>query len=299
MPFKLRITFSGLCLFVPGKDDSAGWMHVLMPATGKRVHKHVAQLGYDQAYEVDATGDPVGMPKYVPIEGSALGGPSGTKPGANLPAPEGLVDLSDLTGAKVEPRLVEGPPDSGIVAARMSLGAGVGAGVPGGAYWNLDGREVRMPHRAVWILDVPGDNLTWSVAGTDGGLRSLRPIDGEIVLYVMHQPAHELPPTRLPLPDGPFSLPPRGYRNDHFEAYYDVLDQTPQSKRPIPVFERGPDAAPGPGGGSGASSGGGRTAPTASYAPRERGLWGPRSLAVGLQSVSTYTCVPSSGKLKP
>jgi hypothetical protein len=284
MSFELRITFSGLCMFVPGKDAEAGRMHVLMPATGAHDHgghaaageqpveQHVLRLAYDAVHEQTSPGAPTRKPVFVELAGSALSVPHDGRPSADPAVPPSVVDLFRVTEDKIDPALVRGAP-AGHVAARVSMGAGAVSDVAEGAVWELDGRDEEMSHAVQWVVpEVPGDSLTWDVAGAGGRFRTLHPVrQGSrqvLELYIFNIPPRELPAEVPPMSGAIPTLPP-GYPAWHFLAYYDLFDHP--KRRPVPRFKHGPRG-------------------------KASGL---QSLRVGLQGVTTYTCVPAQSGLKP
>src|SRR5215204_4982969 len=95
--FELRLTFSGLCMFVPAKDASA--MHVLMPGTGGSTGhpQHLMRLMFHPAHAT-GTGNPTTpqLPTQIDIAGQVI---ALAKAGAlNTARPAGIVNVSTICG---------------------------------------------------------------------------------------------------------------------------------------------------------------------------------------------------------
>src|SRR6202007_2361839 len=99
MAFTLRITFSGLCLFVPepANGGPTGRMHVLMPGMfGAHcgADRHVAALAADTGYLVEG-GPPTGITALAPVSGQQIVPVAGET--ANLALCSHIVDLREIT----------------------------------------------------------------------------------------------------------------------------------------------------------------------------------------------------------
>lgn len=230
MAYKLRITFSGLCLFVPEPvgETGTGRMHVLMPGMYCHHHnpadRHVAVLSYDAGSLVEG-GPVLGVPALAKITGLDLS--FGAGDAASLALCGEIVDLTTVTGRPVDADHL-GDDTRRKLAARVTLGAGAITRVAPGVCWEWTPGEFRpIAHRVEWeIEDVPGDSL--EIVGTPlaGGaaarsLGTLYPTDGLLSLEVFHETPQDLPPDPLPVDHQPPPMP--GDVPMHFSAYYGLF----------------------------------------------------------------------------
>lgn len=231
MAFTLRITFSGLCLFVPepaAGGGTTGRMHVLMPGMfGDHcgADRHVAALAYDTGYLLQG-GAPTGITAMAPLTGQQLTPVAGEA--ANLAMCDHIVDLRPVTGRPVDPDLL-GADTNKKLMARATLGAGGITRVAPGVCWEWNPGELRpIAHQVEWeIPDVEGDSLTLVSEPIGGGgerkaLGTLFPMNGRVNLIVYHETTQDLPPEPLPVSRQP--VPARGFTPHHFSAYYTLFD---------------------------------------------------------------------------
>lgn len=226
MAFTLRITFSGLCLFVPepAAGGTGGRMHVLMPGMFGHHHdadRHVAAVAYDTGHLVPG-GTPTGVTAMVAISGRQVTPVAGEA--ASLAMCGHIVNLREITGRPVDPDHL-GDDTSRKLTARVTLGAGRITRVSPGVCWEWRPGEYRpIANRVEWeIDDVDGEQLTLVSELIGGGgeqkaLGTLHPINGRVNLVVYHEPTQDLPPEPLPLHHQP--VPPRGFTPHHFSAFY-------------------------------------------------------------------------------
>jgi hypothetical protein len=233
MAFNLRITFSGLCLFVPqpagrGSNRGAtGRMHVLMPGMFGHEHamdRHVPILSYDAGYLVQG-GPTLGVPALAKLSGLALAPVAGEE--ASLALCGHIVDLKEITRKPVDPDHLGADTKKKLVA-RVTLGAGKLTRVSPGVCWEWRPGEFRpIAHRVEWeIPGIEGDRLELvgdilGGGGTPKALGTLFPVDGRINLEVLHDTAHELPPDPMPMHHSAPPMP--GDSPKHFSAYYGVF----------------------------------------------------------------------------
>lgn len=235
MAFTLRITFSGLCLFVPEPDGSgpAGRMHVLMPGMfddhcdGDR---HVAAVAFDTGHLLQ-DGTPTGVTAIASLAGRQLTPVAGAT--ASLALCGHIVDLGEMTQRSVDPDVLGADPQ-GKLSARVTLGAGQITAVAPGVCWEWHPDEVRpIAHRVRWeIPEVEGTHLALFSEPIGGGgepkpLGDLYPIDGGVNLVVYHDIPQELPPD--PVPAEAYPEPEQDFTPPHFAAYYALFgdDVTP------------------------------------------------------------------------
>lgn len=161
----LKIDFNCMCLFVTSRDS--GSVHVLMPNTSGHgaAHQHVVRLVYR---------DPTGILQLAPMEGWALTfGVEAPPAEEELDLAESvrrealIVNLSDLTGRRVDPDLVTGEvPDR--VISRVSIHGGQIDSVRAITRhkWTLRGRRYFMAHQVTFRIENVPDALNWSPLGT-------------------------------------------------------------------------------------------------------------------------------------
>jgi hypothetical protein len=249
MAFTLRITFSGLCLFVPepANGGAAGRMHVLMPSmSGEHgmADRHVAALAYDTGYLVEG-GTHTGITALAGLAGQQFTPVLGEA--ASLALCSHIVDLREITGRGVDPDHL-GADNQKKLMARATLGAGGITGVAPGVCWEWRPGEVRpIAHKVQWeIPDVEGDSLTLVSEPIGGGggqkaLGTLYPMNGRVNLVLYHETTQDLPPEPLPVESQP--VPARGFIPHHFAAYYSLFGGSVTTL--MPRFWGGPgDCAP-------------------------------------------------------
>ncbi|HEX6911332.1 MAG TPA: hypothetical protein VF142_13090 [Longimicrobium sp.] len=229
MAFTLRITFSGLCLFVPEPvGGGTGRMHVLMPGMFGHHHgpedRHVPVLVYDVGSLVP-DGPALGVPALAKLTGYTLSLGEGDTASTALCSQ--IVDLAQITGRPVDPDHLRDDTKRKLVA-RVTLGAGGITRVAPGVCWEMRPGEFRpIAHRVEWeIPDFPGDSLTLTAPSLDGGtapkvLGTLYPRDGRLNLEVLHETPQDLPPDPAPMDHARMPMP--GDPPKHFAAYYGLF----------------------------------------------------------------------------
>lgn len=236
MAFTLRITFSGLCLFVPEPvANGTGRMHVLMPGMFGHHHhspedRHVPVVVYDAGSLVQG-GAALGVPSLARITGYTLALGQGDT--ANLSLCSQIVDLSAITGLPVDPDHLGADAKNKLVT-RITLGAGGITRVSPGVCWEMQPGEFRpIANRVEWeIPDFPGDSLTLEAqllagGGTPRALGTLYPRDGRLSIDILHETPQELPPEPLGLEHRPTLVP--GDQPKHFSAFYSLFGE------PVPI----------------------------------------------------------------
>jgi len=258
MAFTLRITFSGLCLFVPEPVGGGprGRMHVLMPGMFEHLHdpadRHVPVIAYDTGYLVRG-GPLVGVSALAKLTGQTFVPLPGAE--ADLRLCSQIVDLRAVTGRSVDPDHLADDTQNKLVS-RVTLGAGRMTRVSPGVCWEWGPGEFRpIAHRAEWeIPDVPGDKLTLVSKPLGGGtpryVGELFPVNGAVHLDVLHETLQALPPDPLPLS---YQSPPMlGESPKHFAAYYSLFGGPVPTRMPrywgkladCPEFSGGCEAIP-------------------------------------------------------
>jgi len=231
MAFTLRMTFSGLCLFVPEPvgGGPAGRMHVLMPGMFGHEHhspadRHVPVLAYD-AGQLVAGGPLLGVTAVSSLTDQVVSFGSGD--GADLTLCQYVVDLTAVTNRGVDADHL-GADASHKLVSRVTLAAGGMTRVAPGMCWEWGPGEFRpIAHRVEWeIAGIEGDSLTIAADPLRGGgvgreLGTLYPVDGVVSVDVFHETTQDLPPEPLPLEGHPQPTP--GDVAPHFAAYYSLF----------------------------------------------------------------------------
>jgi hypothetical protein len=228
--FTLRITFSGLCLFVPEAmgGGTTGRMHVLMPGMFGDHHcgteRHVPALSYDAGALVQG-GPALGVPAVARLTEYALSFGGGDLASLNLCGH--IPDLKEITNQSVDPDHLADD-TRGKLVSRVSLRAGHITRVAQGVCWEWRPGEFRpIAHRVEWeIPDVDADRVTVIATPLHGGgaskaLGTLFPTDGLLSLTVFHDTVDNLPPDPLPAEHQPTLTP--GQEAPHFAAFYGVF----------------------------------------------------------------------------
>jgi hypothetical protein len=240
MPFQLRITISGLCLFVP---KTGGPLYALLPKTAGG-HKHEARLFYDLSHL--AAGSP--GPAYELAEHAILGHvlkfnpPSTETDDLTLPTPPVISLTKDLSGAKVDPSLLTGGVSNDM--ARLELLRGAHSGFGTLAAFDVSGddkkckttpKEKPGTRAVVWTIMVAADNLdlkqVWPTKPA-GVPDTLHPRDQVLDLLVAHAVPSELPPK----PTHP-KEPKECDHALHFHHFYALTDR-PNPPYHVPRWRR-------------------------------------------------------------
>ena len=229
MAFTLRITFSGLCLFVPEPvAGGTGRMHVLMPGMFDHHHdpedRHVPVVVYDVGY-TQASGALLGVPALAKLTGHTLALGQGDTAATSLCSQ--IVDLAEITGRPVDPDHL-GADTKNKLSARVTLGAGGITRVGPGVCWEMRPGEFRpIAHRVEWeIPDFPGDSVTLLAQPLDGGglpreMGTLYPRNGLLSIEVLHETPQDLPPEPRSMEHSPPPMP--GEPPKHFSAFYGLF----------------------------------------------------------------------------
>lgn len=233
MAFTLRITFSGLCLFVPERvSGGTGRMHVLMPGMFGHHHgpedRHIPVAVYDAGALVQG-GPSLGVPALARLTGYTLALGQGETASTSLC--NQIVDLAEITGRPVDPDHL-GADSQRKLVARVTLHAGAITRVAPGVCWEMRPGELRpIAHRVEWeIPDFPGDSLALVGQPLGGGgmardFGTLYPRNGLLSIEILHETPQELPPEPLPLEYHP--LPAPGEHPKHFSAFYSLFGEDP------------------------------------------------------------------------
>jgi hypothetical protein len=245
----LEIDFQCMCLFVPqpaSPEGELGSMHVLMPKTrgchgpATGVPEHLVRIIHDDFEN----------PKGVSMAGWTLelGGaaPGSATVSLDLPPrpedelPPEIVDLTQLTGLRVAPKLLTH--GAGGVNARVAFRRGHLQALEAEAVWTFGEQDVNMAHRMTWRLEgITEDQVRWTGPNgeTVGPVDILRLTpdagrgDGTIRLGIHHQPDHVLETPREPRLD-PMEV------TDHFRAFYELFDVKAPDDFPLPQIKFGP-----------------------------------------------------------
>lgn len=229
MSYKLVVSFTGMCLFVPAPNDDSGnpRMHVLLPQmddmTGMPAHE--AKLFWDLKYG-SAGGS--GLNQGVDLTGAVVDLTSlGSAPPDLLVWPE--IAAADIAySGKVHKDKTKKKVNE--VRTRVSMQSGAITCVQRGDVWTMPIKKgnaslpvkTRMGWWADWTID--GLNAPLPLAlidaatGATTSLDTLNPVSGMIQLYVYHVPTPQLPPNPV-LP----KRPARGTPAPHFPGFKKLL----------------------------------------------------------------------------
>lgn len=234
MAFDLKLTFTGMMLYVP----EATQLQVLLPKTAESiaapvvpangggctastacVEPHAARITFDSAYTrqgMQALDDAV---VHVSIRQKRL-----DLPATGSPYERGIPSVVAMAPSPVRPEVLAGTAN-GDLAARIHVSTGKASYADPGECWEYQGTVRRMSHQVEWtIRDMPGDHLDLPLTDlsglvTQGALPRLYPIDGTVELWVWHAPAFELPPDGI-APE----MPVDGDGGHHFSHLGMLLD---------------------------------------------------------------------------
>lgn len=247
MPVRLRVQFTGLCLFVP--DSKTGELHVLLPATGTHlgdehdhVDEHIVRLAYDRSHlKPNSTDYSGGEPVEHEFRGSALVVGAVPGNGATTSLPGGIYDLDRVVGERRVRQQDVGAKPSRCVAARVTLSGGHAIHCAPAKRWDMADHDKRvlMTWKVMWAIDLPGSDVL-----DDRNLRLLGlNQNGNTVLPPLHPTKGAVDVRVSNVPAEGFGSPP--YDQDyyerqaaHFRAYYPLVGT---ATGPTPTNPSGPD----------------------------------------------------------
>jgi hypothetical protein len=238
MAFTLRITISGLCLFVPTADR----LHVLMPATTGGT-KHAARLVYDIAYEAPGSS----APEYEFAAPSLLGSvltfdpPSSGQDVLTLPE-DPVISLTTQWQRKVFRSHLMGSVPSNRARIELLRGKAIDYGaralfdVTGGTEQQCRSSTVTKhgTRAVVWGVEATGVSLDLKAVwpGKPAEVPDhLYPRDDVLDITIAHAVPTELPPK----PTRP-TPPKRCEAARHFHAFYALTDR-PNPPHPVPRWQ--------------------------------------------------------------
>jgi hypothetical protein len=247
MPFTLRVTFTGLCLFT--LDRSPGRFHAVLINYGEEngggdaghaghAPRHFPRLVYDKAYETRGSAALARRLACPGLDGTELRiDDQGDAFRARIPRE--VADLDEVAGVGTLDRRYVGANPGPAVIARVTTNIGGFTRIGPSPRLTADrGRPDAWPrpmtNRLEWtIADIPGDELShWTLLGLNGAgaraLPTLYPIDGVIDVWIFNAMMTELPPAE-PAPAGR-----RGDPADHFDGYFPLF---PGTTPVIPVLD--------------------------------------------------------------
>jgi len=245
MSYKLVVSFTGMCLFVPAPNDDSGHprMHVLLPqmAAMTGMPSHVAKLLWDPKY---GSGAGAGLDQGVSLDDQVLDLTSlGSTPANLLVWPE-IAPADIAYGGKVHKDKTK--KQANEVRARVSMQSGQITCVQRGDVWTMPITKgnanlpvkLRLAWWAEWTIDgLSGPlslQLTNAKTNATTSLGPFQDVNGVIQLYVYHVPAAQLPPTPV-LP----KQPAQGTPAPHFPGFKTLL--TTPADNFTPTYE-GPTA---------------------------------------------------------
>jgi hypothetical protein len=244
MSFELKITFTGLFLFVP--EPGSQRMHVLLPKSPHGPMQHIPCLYYDQGYK---TGGPLGTDPLAQIALDDHVLDLSGYAGVIDPKLPNLVNLNDITNDRIAPDRIDKDIDDRLTS-RIELAAG-SAYTEATGRWDLVQPTILSPPaspvaRMAWWME-------WTIPDTMIGASqldlmftelhkaptqkpvTLHPKNGYIELHARHLMAGEpIPTAGNTKPTG--LLPPPGFTADHFRSYYKVYLNPLAGRDTVPAW---------------------------------------------------------------
>lgn len=234
MAFDLKITFTGMMLYVP----SGSKLDVLIPKTAETipapvltpeggcsggnddcVEPHAARITFDTAYTRPGATGLDDVLAHASLRQKRL-----TVPAVGSAYVKGIPSEVALASSPVRQDVLDGQAD-GELAARVELSSGRATWADPGECWELQGTIRRMSHQVEWVISgVPGDYIDLPLTDLSGmayqgTLPRLYPVAGVVDLWVWHAPAYEIPPDAI-LP----AVPANGAMGHHFAHLGRLLD---------------------------------------------------------------------------
>jgi hypothetical protein len=243
MAFKLHITITGMCLFVP--EPKRARVHVLLLApdlcassmpveeqcsVAQSSARHYPRLFYAHKYEAGSKATDFRCisldDKVLDLTAFGSKGNAGSIPGA-------VLDLTPSSGGVDQKFVGIDPPD--VVAAHVILPLASSTDYCDSGTWQLGEWSGMVPFEVTWDVNATENALDWTLAGlrkTDGGLLlpSLTPQNdaagvSTIELRIKNVMRGDLMPGNPQHPNAPVD----GKPIPHFSAYYCVVGGEPQS----------------------------------------------------------------------
>lgn len=248
MGFHLRITFTGLCLFVPSRDGST--LHVVLPdpvaASGMK-DKHFASIFYDSGY--DSGHALTNSFTRIPLEKVNVASPAGRPTTATPPVSSRVFDsalVADVTAATlaVSPPKPGDSPGKGRVnpavlsathpwvASTFTIPGGRLLGYAASGPWGFPTAADRtfLAWHVDWVVDniVTSPKLQLQIVDTGGSVtvREFVPIHNVVELRVKNVPLAES------MGEDPPYDPSAAAGVHHFVAFYAMLNGV--SGGPVP-----------------------------------------------------------------
>ncbi|HET7233922.1 MAG TPA: hypothetical protein VFJ16_28180 [Longimicrobium sp.] len=238
MPFDLKLTFTGMMLYVP----EATRLQVLMPKTAETmaapvisstgeecgasttdtsvcVEPHAARVTFDTAYVREGAQALDDVLAHVSLRQKRL-----EIPAVGGSYTRGIPSVVTVTSSPVRSDVLDGTADE-VLMARLVVSTGGATYADPGECWEYQGDVRRMSHQVEWTIpDIDDDHLDLSMTdlagmAAQGSFPRLYPIDGKVELWVWHAPAYELPPDAI-TPEEPVS----GDQAHHFAHLALLLD---------------------------------------------------------------------------
>lgn len=212
---KLEIQFAGMCLFA--RKEGIQRLDVLLPFT----EDHLARLFVPAAYHA------AGVRKEEFLNGAVINLSAHKSPVYDgSPLHEDIVDLTSLTGGRVESDLLFGEPSGDPLLARVTLGGGRLESLAPGIRWEFgSGARRRMATSCVWILDGVSTPLQLPLPHDPGF--EVQAHEGRIRIHIFNAPGDEKPDTSDVAP-----TPDPGTTVNHFGHFYTLLTEV--GTTPVP-----------------------------------------------------------------
>lgn len=238
MPFKLRVTFTGMCLFVP--EPAKNCLHVLLlapdepPMVGRtasmKMERHFPRLFYNAAHDQPGTTDLSTDYRCISLEDKELDLTSVPGLRSSLTPPASVADLTPFVSELEQTWIqADAPPK---IAGHVILPATSASAPPAcvSGPWSLGGDVQMDAYRVAWDLDsiaLDQYQLEWELAGLRGTgdeplvpLHELQmPFGPGIELRVKNVVRSESTYGNPPIPPAPIAHTAA----PHFAAYYDLF----------------------------------------------------------------------------
>jgi hypothetical protein len=227
MSFELRITITGLSLFVARPADNPPTMHVFLPECRPRHPQHFPRAWYDGAHQNPPAQPPAGqvrLPKDLAavVDFSTLPVVGGSV--EHLPA--SVPCISCTTGQSFNVTSMSN------VASHLKLPPGSPTIVLATSVWNWHGKAQHLAGAVVWSITVNAIQLP-----AIPPLPALNPINGVIDLFVSNatQAESTFPPPGI----AGIAKPALNSPMAHFDCYYDLYNPpyTGATPPPAPLYQ--------------------------------------------------------------
>jgi hypothetical protein len=219
MSFDLRVTITGMCLFVPDERTGSGPMRLLLPDMSDHLN-HDARLLFDRGYLTPGAFLQRDL-QCISLDRKLLSLPGS---GLSLRLPREIPNLG-FTGASVKASVLQTTPAPREVKSHVVFEGGAVSDYELGAEFDFPGNSGLLTFQVDWtVRGLTGtggnDRLDWRLVSLDDEmavtyLPTLFPVGGVVHVLIYHTPTNELPGARKVV-----TIPPGGTEASHFRGYY-------------------------------------------------------------------------------